>query len=219
MFGVRGLTKPMEIQSPGQAVVFLCAVGATDKYRPEGWERDYARLMQHDFPFVREVALTNLPLPPPESLFKLLPGLITDKDVDVQIAACHVAEKMKRPELKEPVLKALGTGREFWQLNAASNAAYALDAKWEYLEILVSRLDEEGMTKQCLTDLVHTVIEYGGGSSGPSDTWSPEDAKACRARWAKFLQEHEKQLKAGQRFKLDDPAITPDLFPTMKLGL
>jgi hypothetical protein len=47
---------------------------------------------------------------------------------------------------------------------------------------------------------------------------SAEDAKVCKARWMKFLQEHGKQLKAGQRFKRDDPAITPDLFPTMKLG-
>jgi hypothetical protein len=44
-------------------------------------------------------------------------------------------------------------------------------------------------------------------------------AKACKGRWVKFLQEHGQQLKAGRRFLRDDPAITPDLFPTMKLGI
>jgi hypothetical protein len=35
----------------------------------------------------------------------------------------------------------------------------------------------------------------------------------------RFLQVHEKELKAGKRFKRDDPAITPDLFPTVVLDL
>ncbi len=215
----RAIREPLRIETAGQAVVFLCAIGTTAKFRPEGWERDCARLLQHEAAYVREVALDNLPQPVPEPLFQLLPGLITDKDADVQIAACHVAEKTKRPELKAPVLKALAMAREHWQFNAASNAALALDANWERLGILVTRLDEDGMTKHCLNDLVSTVVENLGGYSGPSDKWNAEDAKACKARWVKFLQEHGKQLKAGQRFKRDDPAITPDLFPTMKLGL
>jgi hypothetical protein len=75
------------------------------------------------------------------------------------------------------------------------------------------------MTKLCLNYLVTAVVEDAGSRSGPSDNWTAEDAKALQARWLKFLQEHGKQLKAGQGFKRDDPAITPDLFPTMKLGL
>jgi hypothetical protein len=197
-------------------VVFLAAVGASEKFRPEGWQRDYRRLLQHPTAYVREVALDNLPLPAPEPLLELLPGLITDRDVDVQIAACHVAEKTKRPELKAPVLKALSTAREYWQFNAASNAAHALGGEWERIEILVARLDEEGMTKHCLSDLLSAVVENVGGYSGPSDKWTAEDAKACKARWLKFLQEHGKELKAGRRFKRDDPAVTPDLFPTME---
>jgi hypothetical protein len=217
--GARGIKEPLETDTAGQAVVFLCAIGASDKFRPEGWETRYARLMQHETAYVREVALDNLPAPAPDSMFKLLPGLITDKDVDVQIAACHVAEKTKRRELKEPVLKALAAAREEWLFNAASNAAHALDADWEQIEILVSRLDEEGMTKLCLSYLVSAVVEDAGSRSGPSDKWTAEDSKACKARWAKFLQEHGKELKTGRRFKRDDPAITPDLLPTMKLGL
>jgi hypothetical protein len=218
VLGARALKGPPEVETAGQAVVFLCAVGTADKYRPAGWERLYARLLQHEIAYVREVALDNLPLPAPGPLLKLLPELITDKDVDVQIAACHVAEKTKRPELKGPVLKALATAREHWQFNAASNAAWALGAKWERLETLVARLDEEGMTQHCLSALVYTVVENVGGYSGPSDKWTAEAAKACKARWVKFLQDHGKQLKAGRRFKRDDPAITPDLFPTMRLG-
>jgi hypothetical protein len=218
MFGARDLTPSMDVETPGQAVVFLCAVGASDKYRPESWERDYGRLMQHELPYIREVSVKNLPLPAPDSLFQLLPGLITDKDVDVAIAACGVAEKIKRPELKEPVLKALATAREDCQFGAASSAAWALDAKWARLQILVSRLDEEGMTGHCLDRVVGTVLEDRGSYSGPSDKWTAREAKAVKARWVKFLQEHEDELKSGKRFKRDDPGITPDLYPTMDLN-
>jgi hypothetical protein len=210
--------EPLTIDTPGQAVVFLCAVGRTESFRPDGWERQYARLLQHEVAYVREVALDNLPLPAPEPLLKLLPGLITDKDIDVQIAACHVAEKIKRAELKEPVLKVLATAREHWQFNAASNAASALGAHWERLEILVSRLDEVVMTQECLSNLLTTVVDNVGGWSGPSDKWTAADARTCKARWVRFLQEHGKTLKAGNRFKRDDPAITPDLFPTVTIG-
>ncbi len=215
MFGVRGLKEPPETDTAGQAVVFLCAVGAKDAFRPDRWERQYARLMQHETAYVREVALDNLPLPAPEPLLKLLPGLITDVDVDVQIAACRVAEKAKRPELKEPVLKCLAAAREEWQFNTASNAAFTLGGEWEAIAIFVSRLDEEGMTGRCLGHLADDIIEGTGGRSGPSDKWTAEDAKACKARWEKFLQEHGKELKAGRRFKHDDPAVTPDLLPTI----
>jgi hypothetical protein len=219
VLGAKSLKELPEIETAGQAVVFLSAVGANEKYRPEGWERSYARLLQHQTAYVREVALDNLPLPVPEPLFKLLPALIADKDVDVQIAACHVAEKTKRAELKEPVLKALTTAREQWQFQAASNAAWALDAKWERLNILISRLDDVNVTKHCLNNLLDSVVTNVGGYSGPSDKWTAEEAKACKARWEKFLQDYCKELKAGQRFHRNDPAITPDLFPTMKLGL
>jgi hypothetical protein len=219
VLSARGLKEPLPIETAGQAVVFLCAVGTSEKFRPEGWEPHFTRLLQHEAAFVREVALDNLPLPAPEPLLKLLPALITDKDVDVAIAACHVAEKTKRSELKGAVLKALAMAREDWLFRAASNAAFALDARWERLEILVSRLDEDGMTKHCLRELLDAVVDKVLGYSGPSDKWTPEEAKACKARWVKFLQEHGKKLKAGQRFLRDDPAVTPDLFPTMKLGI
>src|SRR5262249_6009971 len=78
----RGLKEPPETDTAGQAVVFLCAVGASDTFRPEGWETRYARLMRHETAYVREVALANLPLPAPGPLLKLVPELITDKDVD-----------------------------------------------------------------------------------------------------------------------------------------
>jgi hypothetical protein len=219
MLGARGVPAPAKVESAGEAVVYLSAIGAKKDFRPEGWERQYARLLRHEAAYVRETALNNLPLPAPESLLELLPRLITDKDVEVQIAACHVAEKVKRPELKGPVLEALGKAREHWQFQAAGNAAWELGARWERIEICVNRLDEEGMTKECLNTLLGAVVENVGGYSGPSDKWTAQDAKACKARWVKFLQEHGKRLKAGQRFKRDDPAITPDLFPTMELGL
>ena len=38
-----------------------------------------------------------------------LPKLMLDNDVDVQIAACRAAKNAKSPELREALLKVLGT--------------------------------------------------------------------------------------------------------------
>jgi hypothetical protein len=218
VLSARAATEPLPSETAGQAVVFLCAVGTSSKFRPDGWQRTYARLLQHDVAFVREVALDQVPLPLPEALLPLLPRLITDKDVEVAIAACHVAEKTKRKEWKGAVLKALSVARERWHFRAANNAAFALDARWEQIEILVARLDEAGMTGPCLINLLDCVVENVGGHVGPSEKWTAEDARVCKERWQRFLRDHGQRLKDGQYFRRADPAITPDLFPTMKLG-
>jgi hypothetical protein len=219
MLGPRAWQGPLQPESAGQCVVFAGAVGGSERFRPQGWEESYAKLLRHEVGFVREVAVESLPLPAPEPLRKLLPGLITDPDLDVQIAARRVAEKVKGPELKQPVLRALAGAKEMWQFRTASSAALALDARWERLEVIVGRMDDPQMTALCLQELVYDVLKNPGGWSGPSEKWTAEEARACKARWVKFLREHGKELRDGKQFPRNDPAITPDLFPTMVLGL
>src|SRR5262249_2408844 len=148
--------------TPGEAAVFLDALGSRATFRPRDWEATVAELLRHDIPYVRELAVKNLPVPPPRSLAAAVPDRILALGGDGQIAALDLAGKWKAPGLKEPVLKALATARETWALRSASNAASALGLNYEPIEVWVSRLDEKGMTAQCLDFLASWVIANRG---------------------------------------------------------
>jgi hypothetical protein len=157
--------------------------------------------------------LDNLPSSAPPALRDLLPGLVTDKDVDVQIAACDVAERLKALELREPGLEALKAANEHWLLNAASNAAFALGAEKERVRILASRLDEEDVAADCLSHLVSAVIADTNGYGSPTKI-DEVTGRACKKAWELFLEEHGETLAAGKKFKLGSSALPlKELFP------
>src|SRR5262249_36488409 len=125
----RGVKVSETPTTPGELLLFASAVRERKKYRPAGWEGAFVTALRHELPYVREVALEALPLPPPKSARGLLPHLLGDPNADVQIAACHVAGKLKAKELSPAVLASLRTAKEYWHLHAASNAAFALGAE------------------------------------------------------------------------------------------
>jgi len=211
----REVTPPPAPRSPGELILFATAIGARESFRPAGWETTYARVLQDDLPYVREVGLQELPLPPPKSLLGLLPGLLADKNIDVQIAACGVAEKVKAPELREPVLRVLALAREHWLLNAASNAAYVLDTRLGRVRVLVARLDEEGMAADCLGYLASSVLSDLSSHGRPTrEMLDGAAGRACKAAWLRFLKEHWEELQAGKVFSLADPVVpVKELFP------
>ncbi|HEY7310246.1 MAG TPA: hypothetical protein VH643_12860 [Gemmataceae bacterium] len=215
MMGLRGAVPPIPPRSSGEMILFAAAIGARPAFRPAGWEAIYARLLQAELPYVREVGLCNLSLPPPPALRKLLPALFADKNVDVQIAACEVAEKTKDPELREPILRVLASAREDWLFYSANNAAYSLGLRMERIRVLVSRLDEEGMTGPCLDRLVSVVLADLSGYSGLArNSLDVAARRACKAAWLRFLKEHDEELRAGKEFGLADPTLPrKELFP------
>lgn len=211
----RGVKPQLPPRSPGAMLVFASAVGANAQFRPTDWEAHYARMLRHELPYVREVALKNIPLPPPEPVRKLLPELLTDADIDVQIAGCKVAEETKAPDLREPVLKAMRSAREEWLLRAACNAAFAMNIRRDAIQVLVARLDEKGMTAECLDHLATFLLtDYSVGSVPSRDMLGVETGRACKVVWLKLLEKYGKELEAGKRFSLADPPFPlEDLFP------
>ena len=198
--------------SAGELILFACAIGGRERFRPKGWEGVLAQALQHDLPYVREMALMTLPLPPPAVVGKLIPALVEDSDVDVQIAACHVAEKWKAAPLRESVLRTLRLATEDWLFNAANNAAVALGARMERVAILVARLDEPGMTARCLKELTCLIADTEGhGSRTDLDI---ETGWTCKKAWLKFLEQNGDAIGAGKKFKLADPRFpTAELYP------
>lgn len=198
-------------KTPGEAVLFLTAIGADRKFRPSGWQSVYARLLKHELPYVREVALNNLPSPTPAEFRKQVADLLLDPEVDTQIAACHVAEKEVDSTFKGPLLKALQQGKEEWLLRTALNAAAKQAVYSQALIILAERLDEPGMTQHSF-DLLLGIFT---GAQGWGSNKVPDAADGARMKplWLAFLKQHAKQIDAGQQIKIGDPALSKEMFP------
>jgi hypothetical protein len=142
-----------------------------------------------------------------------LPRLLADSDVDVQIAACHLAEKLNAPELGGPVLAVLRNAKEHWQLNAASNAAFALGARGECMRTLADRLDDEEVAAWCLGHLVSAVLTGTNGWGSPTKM-EKATGQVCKKEWQQFLKKHGERLAKGKKFKLSDPTVPLEkLFP------
>ncbi len=72
MMSQRGISPPIPPRSSGEMILFATSIGARPQFRPADWEAIYARLLQAELPFVREVGLSNLPLPLPPGFLRLL---------------------------------------------------------------------------------------------------------------------------------------------------
>jgi HEAT repeat protein len=212
LLGQRGAAIREDPKTGGELILFACAIGARETFRPRGWEETLTRGLRHDLPYVREMALMTLPVPPPATAGKLLPELLADGDVDVQIAACRLAGKWKAPALRAPVLKTLQTAREHWLFDDAANAAGALGASWERTGILVERLDEEGMTVRCLTALLG-LFDTTGGWGNPTEL-DVETGRGCKKAWQQFVARSSEAIRAGKKLKLNAPDVpAAQLFP------
>jgi hypothetical protein len=209
----RGLDVPLPSESAGERILFAQAIKQRKSFRPDGWIAAYAALLEDPWPFVRQVALTCLPDAPDAKLRAPLPKLLLDPDVDVQIAACHVAAKVKTPELRKPLLEVVRTAREDWLLRAAHDAASAAAVpRLDILRAIVDRLDEDGMAQRCLQHLT-ALVKNTSGRSGPP-ILTPAEATACKAAWLEFVRGREQELARGQTYAADDASVPlAELFP------
>jgi len=51
----RGVPLPAGVDSPGQAVLFMLAVGRRPDFRPDGWQDRASELLGHSIPYLRAV--------------------------------------------------------------------------------------------------------------------------------------------------------------------
>ncbi len=197
--------------SPGQAAMFLTAIGSNPKYRPSGWKEQYMRLFKSDIPYLRELTLVNLPLPPQFPVNQNITDLLLDKNVDVRIAACELIDRANLTDMKQPLLANVRQAKEDWHLRAAVNSSVKLGCFRQAVEIMVSRLDEPGMLEPMLQHLQGTV----DGDQGAA--FDREPAKNAGAKikpfWQELLKNHGHVLQSGGRFKIGAPYLKADLFP------
>ena len=209
----RGAEAPAHPASPGQSMFFLLALKNDETFRPDGWIDTCDRLLSCGIPYVSEQTLAALPKPIPEALRRHLGPVLAAQDIDAAIAACRIVERDKLLDLKAPVLSICATAREPWLFRAAGNAVHALDADYEHLEILVSRLDEPDLLFERLDRLKTIVFDNVGGGGFSSNIGVEAKAARIKPKWQTFIATHETYLKAGGKFTLPDPNVPPEMFP------
>lgn len=159
---------------------------------------------------LRESALRSIPQPMPAECTKFVTRGLADPDLGVCRAACAVAGKSGDKELIKPLLEIIATEHHDWLLREASNAAQALGAGFDLLEVWADRLAEERLYHLAL-DALQTVLEVpSGGYSGRTDLIRTERLELRKA-WKEFLARHTEEIRNGKRFRLSDPTVTPAL--------
>jgi hypothetical protein len=101
------------------------------------------------------------------------------------------------------------TSRRWWVLNAADNAAFALNSPNRYA-IWVDRLTESGMADDAMQRLVNLI--EGTSGSGWNGNVTPDMAPVQRL-WRQFLAAHAAQIRAGRKFAAGEGDITADMIP------
>ena len=212
MFLARGVEAPRRPSSAGQAVVFLRVLGTKEDFRPAGWEKTVRDLLRHRIPYLREAALVNLPEPFPDYAVTEVQRLLSDIDADVRISACRVAQKLKSSELIVPLRRMIWDSGDSTLLNAASNALSVCGSRMTWMNAWVYRLSESGMGMTAIRYLSSAVVADNSGSGSSGNV----DAKAwgtIKQRWQRFLKDNREAIQAGEKFKIGDPRLSPDLFP------
>lgn len=203
------ISKP---ETTGERLLFAQALAIRPQFRPAGWETVLTTMLKHELAYVRELALDALPVPPPREAKPVALKAPGDKDRDVRLAALRLARRWQAPEFRAPVLGLLRGTKDEELFRVAADAVNMQDIRWDAMQILVARLDDEGWTTPCLVRLYELLVE---GSSGYGcNSVKAEVGRECQRVWKDFLAQHGAALRDGKRFKLNDPAVPlPALFP------
>jgi hypothetical protein len=158
---------------------------------------------------LREAALRSIPVPVPADCTRFVMRGLTDPDLGVCRAARAVAGKSENREFLKPLPEIVATEHHEWLLREATSAAKKLGAGFDLLETWADRLVEEHLYNLAL-DSLQTVLEVPGSNSGRTDL-SREERLELRQQWQEFLSRHADEIRAGKRFQVSDPAVTPAL--------
>ena len=209
----RGGKAPENPATLGEMATYLIAMQRDETFRPTGWPEQVVRWLRCDTPYMKEFVLDHMPEPIPAAALELLPGLLADEYVDLQIAACKVAGKHPRETFKEPLLKILRTeprGPFGILLNVAAGASPANGIPQDrVMEIWTERLDPTDLGHNAVIRLLLSILE---DNKAFTPKLAAEHVPQIRKRWLRFIDENREKLRAGHRFKIGDPEITPDLF-------
>ena len=197
----------------GEAQILLYFTWLADKPPPrsERWlELVEAFGPNTRFP-TRVAVLNSIPQPLPEACVEFVKSRLSDADLGVCRTACAVVGKSGNKAFLKPLLEIIATEHHEWLLREATDAASKLGAGYDLLETWADRLNEEHLYGLALDSLQTVIQGLPGSSSGRTDLTRGERI-GLHSEWKRLLAQHAGEIRAGKKFKLEDPALTPALF-------
>lgn len=199
------------ISKGGGFLIYFSRFAGSPLPRPQDWLEILNVFGENGkFP-IRVAALDSIPDPVPAECLPFVRSRLADPDLGVCRAACQVAGRSKHTEFIEPLLEIIATEHHEWLLREATDAATKLGAGFDLLETWAERLNDEHLYGLAL-DSLQTVVEGLPGSSAGRTDLPRGERIALRRAWREFLLENGEALRAGKKFKPEDPALKPALF-------
>ena len=195
---------------------YLQALTAQPSHRPPDWPEQCLSLLDSPVPYLRArtlatlVTLSPLPLPLTDTLRQRLPALLLDRNEDIQVAACAMAQKFKDPTLLAPVLQALRNARDFPLPNDLTNAAVYQGGRWEALNFWADHLDDPTRKMDAL-GFVQRILDPRS-IGGYDSNYDAATGAALKSEWVKFLLAHRQEIEAGKTYSREIPEVQA-LFP------
>lgn len=161
---------------------------------------------------IREAAVRSIPKTVPPEYRSFVMERLEDEDLGVCRAACTAAGMSKDTRFVKPLLDIIATEQHRWLLREAGNAAHDLlyGTSLDLLEVWADRLADADIYPIALDFLQNVLDGPSGNYSGRTDL-SRAERLQLRKAWKEFLALHGDEIRAGKRFKLSDPAVTPAL--------
>ncbi len=207
----RGFNLNDNLSGQGQFFVYFDWLSEKSMPRPDGWVHIVTVFGPNSYCPGREAALRAIQPPVPTECYDFIKSSLVDKDLGVCRAACTIAKEADDKIFLKPILEIIATEHHEWLLREATDAAKSLGGGFDLLATWADRLDEEKLYGLAL-DSLQTVIEgLPGSSSGRTDLTRGERIE-LRNQWKTFLAKHAEEIRQGNKFKVDDPALTPALF-------
>lgn len=180
--------------------------------RPESWLENLNVFGDEGHFPVRVAALNSIPDPVPTGCMTYVKARLADRDLGVCRAACTVAGRSGNKAFLKPLLEIIETEHHEWLLREATDAARKLGANFDLLDAWADRLNEESLWSLALQNL-NTILERRPGSwlDQTGLNTSRGGRITLRRRWKSFLAKHADEIRRGNKFRADDPALTPDL--------
>ncbi|MBL4883351.1 MAG: M56 family metallopeptidase, partial [Planctomycetaceae bacterium] len=117
-----GVKIPAKPRHTGEAAALVMALYL---HQPSGWQSEVMKWLKGDSPYLSELILERLPDPISADVLEYLPTALSHDYIDLQIAACKLAQRYPRTDYKAPLKKILMTATDKYLIEFAVDAARA----------------------------------------------------------------------------------------------
>lgn len=199
-------------------VAWLRQLADKEVPKPQGdeWKSAMLTWVENGPPTLKVCALQALPQPLSDAAAKAVMHALEDPDWRVQRIACEVAGEVagesKSGEFVRSLVKIIELEHESFLQGAAHRAALACGARLELWEAWTGVIPDKECTHEALRCLIFGTIQLPpSNGSGGSTNFTRKQGLAIRDAWRAFLQQHQKQLAAGEKVSLSDTVTAAKL--------